>query len=105
MPGVDLSGYAGLHEWVNNHYLKLLTGVVFGSLLGAGAQIANGSNRNVDPAYGQLALEGFAQDTNQVGQQITRRNLNIQPTIEISPGQRFRVFVTKDIVLPPYGRP
>jgi type IV secretory pathway VirB10-like protein len=29
MPGVDMSGYAGLCDKVNNHYLKLLTGVVF----------------------------------------------------------------------------
>lgn len=103
MPGVDLSGYAGLHERVNNHYLRLLTGVVFGSLLGAGAQMAHGSNRTVDPTFGQLALEGTAQNINQAGQQITRKNLNIQPTLEISPGQRFNVFVTKDLILEPYN--
>ncbi|RIL03505.1 MAG: hypothetical protein DCC75_12900, partial [Proteobacteria bacterium] len=87
MPGVDLSGYAGLHERVNNHYFRLLSGVVFGSLLGASAQIAHGSNRTVDPTFGQLAFEGTAQNINQAGQQITRKNLNIQPTLEISPGQ------------------
>jgi len=35
MPGVDLSGYAGISGHVNNHYLRLLTGVVLGSLIGA----------------------------------------------------------------------
>ena len=103
MPGIDLSGYAGLHERVNNHYLRLLTGVVFGSLLGASAQMAHGSNRSVDPTFGQLALEGTAQNVNQAGQQITRKNLNLQPTLEISPGQRFSVFVTKDLILEPYN--
>lgn len=102
MPGVDLSGYAGLSEKVNNHYLKLLSGVVLGSVLGAGAQMARGSNRTVDPTFGQLALEGSAQNINQAGQQITRKNLNIQPTLEISPGQRFNIFVTKDLILEPY---
>ena len=38
----------------------------------------------------------------EVGQEITRRNLNIQPTLEIRPGFRFNVFVHKDIVLEPY---
>lgn len=102
MPGVDLTGYAGLSEKVNNHYWRLLGGVVFGSVLGAGAQMAQGSNRTVDPTFGQLALEGTAQNINQAGQQITSKNLNIQPTLEISPGQRFNVFVTKDVVLEPY---
>lgn len=102
MPGVDLSGYAGLKERVNNHYGKLLSGVVFGSLLGAGAQVAQGSRQSVDPSFGQLALEGTAQNINQAGQQITRKNLNIQPTIEISPGQRFNIFVTKDAVFERY---
>jgi type IV secretion system protein TrbI len=103
MPGVDLSGYAGLTDEVDHHYVQLLTGVVFGSVLGAGAQMARGSNRSIDPTFGQLALEGTAQNINQAGQQITRKNLNIQPTIKISPGHRFSVFVTKDMVLEPYG--
>jgi type IV secretory pathway VirB10-like protein len=31
------------------------------------------------------------------------RNMNIQPTITIRPGQRFNIFVEKDIVFPaPY---
>ena len=39
---------------------------------------------------------------NQVGQEIARRNLNIQPTITIRPGYLVRVIVTKDLVLGPY---
>lgn len=102
MPGVDLSGYAGLTDRVNNHYLRLLGGVVMGSLLGAAAQMAEGSTQSVNPSFGQLALQGAAQNTNQAGQQLTRKNLNIQPTLEIRPGYRFNVFVTKDVILQPY---
>ncbi len=39
---------------------------------------------------------------NQVGQEIARRNRNIQPTITIRPGYPVRVIVTKDLVLGPY---
>ena len=100
MPGVDMSGYAGLTDLVNNHYGRLLTGVVMSSLIGAGAQMAQGPNYNtLNPGFGQLAVQGAAQDINQVGQQITSKNLNIQPTIEIRPGHRFNVFVTRDMVL------
>ena len=102
MPGVDMSGYAGLSDEVNNHYLKLLTGVVLGSVLGAGAQTAEGGTSTVDPSFGQLAAQGLAKNINEAGRQITRKNLAIQPTLEITPGFRFNIFVTKDIVLEPY---
>ncbi|HQH26151.1 MAG TPA: TrbI/VirB10 family protein [Oligoflexia bacterium] len=101
MPGIDLSGYAGMSDQVNNHFDKLLTGVVLGSVLGATVQMANG-RRSYDPTWGELAAEGAAQNINQAGQQITRKNLNVQPTIEIRPGIRFNVFATKDITLEPY---
>lgn len=102
MPGTDLSGYAGMKDKVNNHYLKLLSGVVLGSFLGAGAQVAYGDYQNVNPDFGQLALQGAAQNINQAGQKITQKNLNVQPTLEIRPGLRFNIFVTKDITLEPY---
>jgi type IV secretion system protein VirB10 len=102
MPGVDLSGYAGLTGKVNNHYVRLLTGVVLGSIIGAGAQIAAGSN-NQNPSFAQLGVQGAGQNINQAGQQITRKNLDIQPTIEVAPGSRLNIVATKDLILPPYG--
>ena len=104
MPGVDLSGYAGLSDQVNNHWGRLLTGVVFSSLLSASAQISQGRNySSIDPTYGELAAQGVSRNSNEVGQEITRRNLNVQPTLEIRPGYRFNVFVNKDIILKPYS--
>ena len=38
----------------------------------------------------------------QVGQEITRRNLSIQPTLTVRPGFPVRVMVNKDLVLRPY---
>lgn len=106
MPGVDMSGFAGLEDKVNNHYAKLLTGVVLGSVIGAGAQVATGGQGTTfnAPSFGQLAVSGAAQHINQVGQQITQKNLNLQPTIEIRPGMKLNVFVTKDMILKPYSR-
>ena len=103
MPGVDLSGYAGLSDQVNNHWRRILTGVLFSSLLSASTQMAEGRNfTTVDPSYSELATQGVAKNANQVGQEITRRNLNIQPTLEVRPGFRFNVFVHKDMILEPY---
>jgi type IV secretion system protein VirB10 len=104
MPGVDMSGYAGISDRVNNHYAKLITGVILGSVIGAGAQVATGGQGTAfnAPSFGQLAVSGAAQNINQAGQQITQRNLNLQPTIEIRPGLKLNVFVTKDMILKPY---
>ena len=101
MPGTDLSGYAGLTGRVNNHYMRLLGGVVLGSIIGAGAQVAAGANAQ-NPSFSQLAVQGVGQNINQAGQQITRKNLNIQPTIEVKPGERLNIFATKDLILPAY---
>jgi type IV secretion system protein VirB10 len=101
MPGTDLSGYAGLTGHVNNHYLRLLSGVVLGSLIGASAQIATGANSQ-NPSFAALAVQGAGQNFNEAGQQITRKNLNIQPTIEVPPGARLNIFATKDLILPPW---
>jgi len=101
MPGIDLSGYAGLTGHVNNHYGRLLSGVVLGSILGAGAQVAVGANSQ-NPSFSQLAIQGAGQNINQAGQQITRKNLDLQPTIEVPPGGRLNIFATMDLILPPY---
>ena len=50
-----------------------------------------------------IALRNSAQDTsNQVGQEITRRNLSVQPTLTVRPGFPMDVMVSKDLVLRPY---
>jgi type IV secretory pathway VirB10-like protein len=104
MPGVDLSGAADLTDHVNHYWERLVAGVVLSSILGAGAQIAQGQTYSTfDQDYGDLAAQGFPQNMNQIGQQITRNNPNMQPTIEIRPGYQFNVFVHKDMVLEPYS--
>ena len=40
---------------------------------------------------------------NDAGQQIIRRQLNVEPTLTIRPGFPVRVIVTRDLVLEPYG--
>jgi hypothetical protein len=45
---------------------------------------------------------GSSAALNQTGQQITRRNLNIQPTLTIRPGFPVRVIVNRDLLLEPY---
>jgi type IV secretion system protein TrbI len=103
MPGADLSGFAGVKDQVDNHWWKLAQGVVLGSLLGAAAQESYGGGiSTANPSLGQLASAGAAQNINSAGQQLVQKDLQVQPTLVIRPGQRVAVFVTKDIELPPY---
>lgn len=102
MDGVDLSGYAGLKDKVNNHYGKLITGVVLSSILSATAKVAAGNYDSGTATFGQHAASGAAEQVNSVGSKITDRFLNIQPTIEIRPGMKFNVFVNKDLILKSY---
>jgi type IV secretion system protein TrbI len=103
MSGVDMSGMAGLTGDVDYHYWRLIGGVVLGSVLGASAQIAQGGLNSTNPSFGQLASAGAGQNINQAGQAITRKNLQVQPTIIINEGERFQIFTTRDIELEPYS--
>jgi type IV secretory pathway VirB10-like protein len=103
MQGVDIAGYAGFHDRVNNHYLRIYGNALLMSLVGGGYELlANPrqNNNNINDPQSIIAANvglQLAQLTNQ----ITRRNINIQPTIEISQGYRFNVMVMKDLVLEP----
>jgi len=104
MPGVDLAGYAGFTDEVDNHWWRIITGAVFSSLLAATAQRSQGDVTGVQPTFPQVWASNGAGQINQVGQQITQKNMQIQPTITVRPGFSVNVFVTKDIVISPYNR-
>jgi type IV secretion system protein VirB10 len=47
-----------------------------------------------------VATRESAQDTvNQTGQQLTRKNLDVQPTLTIRPGFELRILVNRDLIL------
>jgi type IV secretory pathway VirB10-like protein len=99
-PATDTSGYAGLEDDVDLHTWTLLKGVAMSTLLGVGTQIALG-NSNDDLV--EAIRQSTQQSTSQAGEQIVRKDLNIQPTITVRPGWPLRILLSKDIVLQPYG--
>ncbi|CAM5792582.1 hypothetical protein CCAE64S_03018 [Castellaniella caeni] len=102
LPGIDPAGYAGLGDGVDWHWSRILAGAALSTLLGANAELAV-SNQNQANGNTVIALRDSAQDTiNQIGQEITRRNLSIQPTLTVRPGFQVNVMVNKDLVLRPY---
>jgi type IV secretion system protein VirB10 len=98
-PGADAAGFAGLQDRVNQHWGNLLRAAAVSTLLGVGAELGADSEDDLT-----RALRRGSQDTiNQSGQQIVRRQLNVQPTLTIRPGYPLRVIITRDLVLEPIG--
>lgn len=98
-PGTDGAGFAGLQDRVNQHWGNLLKAAAVSTLLGVGAELGADSEDDLT-----RALRRGSQDTsNQTGQQIVRRQLNMQPTLTIRPGHPLRVILTRDLVLEPIG--
>jgi type IV secretion system protein VirB10 len=99
MPGADGVGYAGFRDQVNNHYLR-----IFGSALIMSAIVAGStySQRDSGGAFGRqnagsIMSQSLGQQLGLVTANLIRKNLNISPTLEIRPGYRFNIIVTKDM--------
>ncbi len=100
--GTDAAGYAGLEDDVDWHWDRIIGGAVLTTLLGVGAELAAPENRQDDDRI-IIAGRDSAQDSiNQVGQEMTRRNMNIQPTLTSRQGLPVRIIVNRDLVLRPY---
>jgi type IV secretion system protein TrbI len=94
----DPAGYAGLEDGVDWHWDRIFAGAVLTTLLGVGAELAAPENRQDGD---RIIIAG--QDTiNQVGQEMTRRNMNIQPTLTSRPSLPVRIIVSRDLILRPY---
>lgn len=99
----DTQGFAGLEDQVNYHWGRLIAGVAISTLLGVNAELVSDNSAATSGSV-VIATRQSAQDTvNQVGQEITRRNLEVQPTLTERPGLPLRVIVNRDLILKPYG--
>jgi len=106
MPGADLSGYAGFKDKVNNHYWRIFGNAFMLSLFSAGIQLSQPDTAGGLYDSQQILAAEIGRQLGQLGMEMSRRNLDIQPTLEIRPGYQFNIMVTKDMILPPWqGHP
>ncbi|MGN1291043.1 MAG: TrbI/VirB10 family protein, partial [Bradyrhizobium sp.] len=106
MPGSDQSGYAGFTDVVDNHYARIFGSGLMLSLFSAGLQLSQPKSTGATYDAQQIMTAELGRQMGQLGMEMTRKNMDIQPTLEIRPGYRFNVMVTKDIILPPWqGHP
>ncbi|RYZ91118.1 MAG: hypothetical protein EOP04_01585 [Proteobacteria bacterium] len=102
MPGADQGGYSGFSDQVNNHYFKIFGSAIMLSLVGAGYQISQPHSNGEFPSNQEIIAAEVGRQFAQVSGELIRRNMQIQPTIEIRPGYRFVIMVNKDMILEPY---
>jgi len=98
--GDDSTGAAGFRDQVDNHWRRILSGALLTSLFSAGIEVSQGTNSSVlqSQSVGQQVGQAVGQQVGQLGVEVTRRNLNVQPTIIVRPGYRFFVRVEKDLL-------
>ena len=101
MPGADSAGYAGFTDQVNNHYLRLYGSALLMSAVTAGITYNQQQHQSAlgyqQPNASSALSQALGLQLGQVTAQMIAKNLNIAPTLEIRPGYRFNVIVTKDM--------
>jgi type IV secretion system protein TrbI len=99
LQGADPQGFSGLEDGVDYHWGQLFKAAALSTLLGIGTQLSIDDESEI-----ARAIRESAQDTgSDVGQQIVRRQLNIQPRLTIRPGFPVRIIVQKDLLMQPWG--
>jgi len=99
MAGQDAQGHSGLRHDVDNHYRRLIGAAALTSAFSVALQLSQTRRGTVFtyPSPGEIAAGAAAGNLSQVGSDVTRRNLNIQPTIKVPIGYRFNVRVNRDL--------
>ena len=106
MEGADLGGASGLHDKVDSHFWQLARGIALSTVFSVGAASAqDASARSSGSLVINSAGSGVANEATQVGQEISTRDLNRQPTLTVRAGWPLRVLVNKDMVLEPSLNP
>jgi type IV secretion system protein VirB10 len=103
MPGTDTAGYAGFHDQVDNHYLRIFGSAIMMSFITGGMsyavdQAANTSGGTTSTTMHDEMVSALAAQLGQTTIQLLQKNLNIKPTLEIRPGYQFNIVITKDVV-------
>jgi type IV secretory pathway VirB10-like protein len=107
MMGLDSHGNAGLRDKVDHHYKRIVGFSILTSIFTAAFEVSQRTSQSAltYPSPAQTAGSAVGQELSQTGAQITRRNLNVQPTIKIPAGYKFNVRVNRDILFDaPYTR-
>ena len=102
VPGLQAlaaSGTRGLSDQVNHHTFALLGRAALLAVVGAGFEIAQ-PQRSAGEALapGDLVAARTALELDRVAAEILERGLDRPPTVHVRPGERFAVYLHRDLI-------
>jgi type IV secretion system protein VirB10 len=97
---VDRQGQTGAPGEVDTHWRRVFGNALLLSAISAGVQLSQPRPASVlaPPSTGQVAAGALGQELSGVAAEMVRRGLDVAPTITISQGQSFNVFLKGDFV-------
>jgi type IV secretion system protein VirB10 len=101
MGGMDVEGYSGFEDQVDNHYWKTFGNAALLGMISGATQAGISEDSSNSDTKSAIA-DGVTQQFSQTGSTLIQKNLDVQPTIKIRPGYKFNIMVNKDIMLTPY---
>lgn len=101
MYGADRQGYTGFRDLVDEHIFERYSGAVLLSIITGGVQLSQPSRAYYErPGIGQEMAGSLGTNLGNLSTELVRQNLGRKPTINIRPGYRFSVVVTRDLPFP-----
>lgn len=96
----DPQGYAGLEDRTDSRWGERLSAAALTTLLAvSGAAV----DVETDDRLARAIRDGAVGGVDAVGRGLVERGLSLPPRLTIRPGFAFRIILTEDLDLPPYG--
>jgi type IV secretory pathway VirB10-like protein len=99
--GLNQIGETGLKDQVNNHYLQIFGASIALGLISGAAEGSIGTV-GIGESGSEAYRAGVSSSLSQSSTRVLDRFLNINPTLTIREGQRIKVYLTNDLLLPAY---
>jgi len=100
--GLNQIGETALRDKVNNHYLRIFGASLAVGILGGISQAGTGNVFTNSPL--DRARAGFGSSLANSSTEILDRFLNILPTVTIREGNRVKIYLSGDLLLPDYAQ-
>lgn len=98
--GLNQVGETGLRDRVNNHYFQLFgVSIAIGAI---GGLSQSNTRTGIDSSGLDVYRQGVAASLSQSSLRILDRYLSVLPTLTIREGQRVKIYLADDLLLPAY---
>ncbi len=100
--GLNQIGETALRDKVNNHYLQIFGASLAVGILGGISEAGTGNVLTSSPL--DRARAGLGSSLANSSTEILDRFLNILPTVTIREGNRVKIYLSGDLLLPDYAQ-